>query len=110
MPEPSKPPKRRCILVCQHRSCLRNGSEQVLAAFRAEIVPNVFASASDCMGQCASGPTVQVMPDGVWYCRVKPSDIGEIVEQHLWHDRPIKRLLHPRFHPESGEPTYLNPS
>ncbi|HEY9619259.1 MAG TPA: (2Fe-2S) ferredoxin domain-containing protein [Crinalium sp.] len=92
-------PKRRCVLVCQHRSCERNGSAEVLAAFRAANVTGVFISASDCMGQCASGPTVQVAPDSVWYCRVKPSDVPAIVEEHLKGDRPVEALLHPRFHP-----------
>jgi (2Fe-2S) ferredoxin len=98
--QPIKPPKRRCVLVCQNRSCVRNGSEEVLAAFQAVIVPGVFATGSDCMGQCASGPTVQVMPDGMWYCRIKPSDVPVIVEQHLQGDRPVEALLHPRFHPK----------
>ncbi|GAB4380411.1 MAG: hypothetical protein Kow00121_36610 [Elainellaceae cyanobacterium] len=92
-------PKRRCVVVCQYRSCARNGSEAVLAAFQAAVPPNVFVSGSDCMGQCASGPTVRVMPDGSWYCRIKPGNITEIVEQHLYHNQPVETLLHPRFHP-----------
>ncbi|MDX2216208.1 MAG: (2Fe-2S) ferredoxin domain-containing protein [Oculatellaceae cyanobacterium bins.114] len=91
--------KRRCVLVCQHRSCARNGSEEVLAAFQAEDLDGVYASGSDCMGQCASGPTVQVMPDRVWYCRVTSEDVTSIVEQHLKADQPVESLLHPRFHP-----------
>jgi (2Fe-2S) ferredoxin len=92
-------PKRRCVLVCQHRSCTRNGSAEVLEAFQAATPPGVFVSGSSCMGQCASGPTVQVAPDNIWYCRVKPSDVADIVAQHLWADQPIEALLHPRFHP-----------
>jgi (2Fe-2S) ferredoxin len=92
-------PKRRCVLVCQHRSCVRNGATEVLESFQKTVPPGVLASGSDCLGQCASGPTVQIMPDGTWYCRIKPSDVAAIVEQHLQHDRPIAELLHPRFHP-----------
>lgn len=62
-------------------------------------VEGVFVSATDCMGQCASGPTVQVAPDGFWYCRIKPDDVSVIVKQHLQGNQPVKRLLHPRFHP-----------
>ncbi|MBD2464980.1 (2Fe-2S) ferredoxin domain-containing protein [Oscillatoria sp. FACHB-1407] len=91
--------KRRCVLVCQARSCARSGSEDVLAAFQKTDLPTVFASGSECMGQCASGPTVQVMPDQVWYCRVKVEDVPLIVEQHLKADQPVEALLHPRFHP-----------
>jgi (2Fe-2S) ferredoxin len=93
--------KRRCILVCQHRSCERSGSEEVLTAFQAANVPGVFVSGSDCMGQCSSGPTVRVVPDQVWYCQVKPSDVPLIVDQHLKADQPVEALLHPRFHPHT---------
>lgn len=92
-------PKRRCVLVCQYRSCARNGAAEVLESFQKAVPPEVFASGSDCLGQCASGPTVQIMPDSTWYCRIKPSDVATIVEQHLHQDQPIDALLHPRFHP-----------
>ena len=97
--QPEKPIKRRCVMVCQYRSCSRNGAAEVLTAFQQETTAGVFVSSSDCMGQCASGPTVRVMPDGSWYCRVKPSDVPAIVQQHLYHDQPVAKLLHPRFHP-----------
>lgn len=95
----SSSPKRRCVMVCQHRSCVRNGSEAVLQAFQAAVPAGVFASGSACLGQCASGPTVQVNPDGTWYRHVKVEDVPEIVAAHLEGDRPVRRLLHPRFHP-----------
>ncbi|NJN57392.1 MAG: (2Fe-2S) ferredoxin domain-containing protein [Leptolyngbyaceae cyanobacterium SL_5_9] len=95
----STPSKRRCVLVCQHRSCLRSDSAEVLAAFQATPVAGVFVSASDCMGQCGSGPTVKIAPDNTWYCRVKPADVPLIVEQHLQSDKAVESLLHPRFHP-----------
>lgn len=91
--------KRRCVLICQHRSCLRQGSAEVLAAFQAAVPAGVLATASDCMGQCASGPTVRVMPEGNWYCSIQRSDVDTIVKEHLEGDRPVQELLHPRFHP-----------
>lgn len=99
MTDSGSSPKRRCILVCQHRSCLRSGAAAVLHAFQGAVPKGIFASGSDCMGQCSSGPTVRVMPDGTWYCQIRPGDVGAIVEQHLYHDQPVTGLLHPRFHP-----------
>lgn len=91
-----------CILVCQHDSCRRNGSAAVLDAFQAAEV-NAVVSGSPCTGQCNIGPTVRVMPDQVWYCRVKPEDVPDIVEHHInAKGDPVKRLLHPRFHPQFG--------
>jgi (2Fe-2S) ferredoxin len=95
----SKPPQRRCVLVCQHRSCIRNGAAQVLEAFEHHRIPGVFISASACLGQCGSGPTVQITPDQVWYCQVKPSDVVTIAQQHLQENQPVAALMHPRFHP-----------
>ncbi|NJN87465.1 MAG: (2Fe-2S) ferredoxin domain-containing protein [Leptolyngbyaceae cyanobacterium SL_7_1] len=105
---PRSAPQRRCIFVCQHRSCSRSGAAEVLAAFQAAQVPGVLASASDCMGQCSSGPTVQVMPDNTWYCRVKPSDVPMIVEQHLLGNTPVQTLLHSRFHAQMDISSYSN--
>lgn len=92
--------KRRCVLVCQYRSCSRNGAAEVLTAFQTAAPSGVFVTGSDCMGQCASGVTVKVMPDNFWYCRIKPEHTAIIVEQHLLHNQPVATLLHPRFHPE----------
>ena len=99
---PIQPPRRRVVLVCQNRSCLRSDADQVLAAFQQRLGPSVLVSSSECLGQCGSGPTVKVMPDDIWYCRVKPADVDDIVDQHWLGDKPVQRLLHPRFHPQYG--------
>jgi (2Fe-2S) ferredoxin len=91
--------KRRCVLVCQYRSCERSGAVDVLAAFRKVAPTGVLISESNCLGQCGSGPTVRVTPDEIWYRQVTPEDVPVIVEQHLQNDQPVQRLLHPRFHP-----------
>lgn len=91
-------PELHCILVCQHQSCLRNGSAAVLAAFEAQQFPGFAVRGSGCQGQCNMGPTVRVTPAEIWYCRVKPSDVPAIVEQHLKGGKPVEALLNPRIH------------
>ena len=108
-PPVSAPPQRRCIMVCQNRSCERSQAAEVLAAFRQHQSPQLFVSASECLGQCGSGPTVRVMPDDVWYCRVRPEDVQEIAEQHFQGNQPVKRLLHPRFHPQFNAYSFNQP-
>jgi (2Fe-2S) ferredoxin len=93
MPEP------RTVLVCQYTNCQANGSTAVLEAFLAHSVEAVEVAGSGCQGQCNLGPTVRVLPDETWYCRVKPDDVPEIVHSHLQQGTPVDRLLHPRFHP-----------
>ena len=89
---------RRCIIVCQYRSCLENGSAEVLAAFESAEIPGVMVTGSGCQGQCSCGPTVRIVPEETWYCRVQPSDVQMIVEQHLQGEQPIEAKLNPRIH------------
>ncbi len=86
------------VLVCQYQNCLERGSAEVLAAFLDRPIPDVTAIGVGCQGQCNMGVTVRVLPDEVWYCRVKPDDVETIVEQHLKQGKPVEALLHPRFH------------
>lgn len=93
----------RQVLVCQHANCVANGSQAVLAAFQECDVPDVEIIAAECQGQCNMGPTVRVLPDEIWYCRVKPEDVPLIVEQHLQGREVVDRLLHPRLHPKFNQ-------
>lgn len=90
--------EQRCVKICQHCSCLKNGSAEVLAAFQAREIAAVEVEASPCLGQCSSGPTVRILPDEIWYCRVKPCDVPEIIEQHLQQGKPVEAKLNPRIH------------
>jgi (2Fe-2S) ferredoxin len=88
----------RCIFVCQHRSCLNNGSAKVLEAFETADIPQTMVESSGCMGQCTTGPTVRVLPDEVWYWRVTPKDVPVIIEQHLKSGKPVEAKLNRRVH------------
>lgn len=90
--------EERCVLVCQHKSCLAAGSAAVLAAFEAAELTEFQVKGTGCQGQCSSGPTVRIVPEETWYCRVKPSDVPIIVEQHLLGGKPVEAKLHPRIH------------
>ncbi|WP_373534288.1 ferredoxin [Microcoleus sp.] len=97
-PAPESQPEERCVLICQYQSCLKSGSAEVLAAFEAQPVAGVTVKACSCQGQCNTGPTVRVTPDETWYCRVKPSDVQSIVEEHLKEGKPVEALFNPRIH------------
>ena len=90
--------KKRCVLVCQHRSCLANGAQAVLAAFEAAELTDLTVMGARCQGQCTSGPTVRIVPEETWYWRVQPSDVPMIVEQHLKGGKRVEAKLHPRIH------------
>ena len=88
----------RSVLVCQHTSCTAAGSAAVLAAFEAAQAKGFTVTGTGCQGQCSSGPTVRVLPEETWYCRVQQADVPVIVEQHLKGGKPVEEKLHPRIH------------
>ena len=66
-----------------------------MEAARLNLVPQVLVTESSCAGPCDYGPTVIVYPDGVWYQKVTPEDVPEILEQHIMKGTPVQRLLLP---------------
>ena len=50
------------------------------------------AQKAGCFDVCAHGPAVVVYPDGIFYGKVQLSDVKEIFEEHLLHNRPVERL------------------
>lgn len=95
---PEQPPPARWVLVCQNRTCRKQGSAKVLAAFQAEPVPGVAVVASSCLGQCGNGPMVHVVPDEIWYSQVQSDEVSAVVDRHLVKGQPIQAMLYPKFH------------
>ena len=94
----SEPVNVQNVLVCQNRTCLKQGAAAVLAAFQIHPVPGCVITKTGCMGQCGNGPMVRILPDNIWYCRVAPQEVTEVVERHLRGGRPVKPMLSPHFH------------
>ena len=101
-------PIRHHVFVCTGKSCSARDSAEVKDAFERELCargilfgraakgknPNGSIVLTECssVGFCAIGPAVMVYPDGVWYAQVLPSDVHEIIEQHLLNGRVVERL------------------
>jgi bidirectional [NiFe] hydrogenase diaphorase subunit len=70
--------------VCQAASCLAIGSDQVLEALSGRVaeagLTDVRVKRVGCLGLCAAGPLVQVMPSGRLFERVGPADTDAVVE------------------------------
>lgn len=98
LPDTPLPQIHRCVLVCQHRTCLRHGAAAVMGAFAQVTIPRVTIQVSECLGQCSIGPNARVLPDDVWYARLTPEDVAIIADQHLQGGQPVDRLLNPRIH------------
>ncbi len=97
-------PFRFHIFVCTQQkpegsaSCPASGSMAVLGELDREIEArglrnDVQLTTCGCLGLCDEGPMMVVYPEGVWYRRVQPSDVPEIVSQHLADGKPVDRLV-----------------
>ena len=91
----------KSILICQNRSCRKQGAAKVLAAFQASEVPGVTVTGSQCLGQCGNGPMVVVMPEEVWYNDVHPDEVPTVIERHLRGGKPVAAMLYGKFHQRS---------
>ena len=101
-------PIRHHVFVCTGKSCSARDSAEVKDAFEHELCargilfgreakgknPKGSVVLTECasVGFCAIGPAVMVYPDGVWYAQVLPSDVHEIIEEHLLNGRVVARL------------------
>ena len=67
--------------------CGAKGGNELLDVFREEVglrgIPPSTVLRNACTRRHEEGPIVFVYPDDVWYTRVKPEDVPEIVERHL---------------------------
>ncbi len=100
------PPRfERHVFVCTNRRaegnpkgcCASKGSEALREALKSEVwkrglAKTVRVNSSGCLDACEHGPSVVVYPEGVWYARVSPADVAELVEQHLAGGKPVERL------------------
>ena len=80
------------------KSCSAACSGDVLAVLHQELQKQgaagaVQVSTCGCLGLCDEGPIVIVYPDGVWYRKIKPADVPEIVTSHLRSGKPVSRLV-----------------
>jgi len=80
--------------------CKLKGGADVRDRLKAELSARglskvIRANNAGCLDQCEAGVTVVVYPEQVWYGRVTPDDIPEIVEKHLIGGQVVDRLLLP---------------
>ena len=99
--------EKRYIAVCNGTGCLANRGREVFEAFRRELSSRgldregVTVRATGCHGFCGRGPLVVVYPEKVFYQKVKPEDVPEIVEKTVVNGEIVERLLYKD--PASGE-------
>ena len=86
------------LLVCGATGCLSSGSAKVTEALKKELDDRGIRDKyrivmSGCPGFCEVGPIIVVYPDEVFYCRLSPEDIPNIVEQHFINGEIVEKHL-----------------
>ena len=87
------------LMVCTGTGCVSAGGFAIRDALQAALKEKGLEKewlvvGTGCNGFCAMGPIIVVQPGGVFYQKVQPQDLGDIIASHLVGGRPVERLLH----------------
>lgn len=91
-------PKKPCIAISSGTCGRAFGSERVYTAFKEEIKKQGLEDKIDvretgCLGFCERAPLVIIYPEEIFYTRVQPEDVAEIV-QNVKGKKVVDRLLY----------------
>jgi NADH-quinone oxidoreductase subunit F len=89
----------RTLLFCSGSGCVSSNCVEVRDALiteldKAGLAEKVKLSLTGCIGICEVGPRLTVMPDGVFYCRLKPEDMKKIVKKHLVDNEVVEEFCY----------------
>lgn len=87
------------ILICGGTGCISSESQKIKNNFELILKARgynekVEAISTGCFGFCEQGPIVKVEPDNVFYVKVSPKDVKDIVDQHIIEGKKVERLLY----------------
>lgn len=99
------------ILVCAGSGCIASGSLGVYEKLKTVLADkgleteicledhvdhgdSVGVKKSGCQGFCEIGPLVKIEPEGYFYCKVKPEDCEDIVNETIANGKVVERLLY----------------
>jgi len=86
-------------MLCGGTGCHAGGSKAVRVALSDEVVKRglleeVRVVETGCNGFCALGPVMTILPEMIFYQKLAPEDMAELVEEHFVNGRPVKRLMY----------------
>jgi NADH:ubiquinone oxidoreductase subunit F (NADH-binding)/(2Fe-2S) ferredoxin len=91
-------PNKTVIAICNGTGCQAYGCKSVTEAFQKEVARQNLAAKVDvrpigCPGFCERGTLVMVKPQGIFYQRVRPKDVPEVIAAINKND-VVSRLLY----------------
>ena len=89
--------ERMHILVCAGTGCSSSKSLEIVKRFEdglalRQLDDEVKVVRTGCFGLCQKGPIIAIHPDRVFYNHVTLNDVEEIINEHVYKGRPVKRL------------------
>jgi NADH-quinone oxidoreductase subunit F len=92
-------PNRRVVRICCTTGCRAGGALKIADDFSKELADlslegKIEVKRTGCRGFCENGPVMAIEPDDIFYNKIRPEDVPDIVSETLVHGRPVKRLLY----------------
>ncbi len=87
------------VQICADTGCRASGSGVVVKALRNEVErqglqDKVNIRETGCHGFCEQGPLMVIEPGNIFYGKVTPEDVPEIVSETLLNNRVVERLCY----------------
>ena len=84
----SKTKSKAKVLICQKSNCWKKGGAKVYQELESilsdrQLSQEIPIKKTGCLKQCKKAPALVMMPDKARYNKVKPSQVGRLVEKHL---------------------------
>lgn len=94
-----KDPEKPAVAICSGAGCHGLGNGGLIRAFEEEIEKHGLAGTVDiratgCHGMCEQGPNVVIYPEEIYYVKVTPEDVAEIVKQTVQGKKVVDRLVY----------------
>src|SRR4030043_2248083 len=86
------------VSVCGGPGCQASGCQDVKSTFQKELTrkgmkQRVALKVTGCPGFCEKGPLVTIYPQNIFYQKVKPEDVPEIISETIQNGRKVEHLL-----------------
>ena len=89
----------RVVRICCTTGCRAGGALKIAEGFNKELADlgledKIEVKKTGCRGFCENGPVMAIEPEDIFYNKIRPEDVPDIVSETLVHGRPVKRLLY----------------
>jgi (2Fe-2S) ferredoxin len=113
----------RYIFICANQKaegkkcCAAAGAEEIYLYLKSELIKicdvikdtrRIKAVKTSCLGHCAFGPNIYIVPDNIWYSYVNKEDVDEIIQKHFVLDQKAERLINTNIPLEIKNLTHLD--